>query len=88
MSDCIESKIKDFKKAGSTCDNGASVEQYTFQSQVVYTFFQGDCGADFTTIVLTENCVELGALGGITGNKIINGEDFANAVLVGRLWSN
>jgi hypothetical protein len=85
-SQCINSKINAFQN--ECCDQGASVEEYTFQQEQVFVFNMGTCGADFPAYVLTSNCDTLGFLGGIAGNTTINGENFSNASLVGTVWSN
>lgn len=87
-SDCMKHKIKDFRRARATCDAGASIEKYSFQDQIVYTFFRGNCGADFVSEVFNLDCQLIGGLGGISGNKIVNGEDFSNAILLDKIWSN
>jgi hypothetical protein len=83
---CINSKINAFQN--ECCDQGASVEEYTFQQEQVFVFNMGTCGADLPAYVLTSNCDTLGFLGGIAGNTTINGENFSNASLVGTVWSN
>ena len=85
-SQCINSKISAFQS--ECCDQGASVEEYTFQQEQVFVFNMGTCGADLPAYVLTSKCDTLGFLGGIAGNTTINGEDFSNASLVGTVWSN
>jgi hypothetical protein len=85
-SQCINSKINAFQN--QCCDQGASVEEYTFQQEQVFVFNMGTCGADLPAYVLTSNCDTLGFLGGIAGNTTINGENFSNASLVGTVWSN
>lgn len=82
---CIESKIKDFTK----CDEGAEVSEYTFQTETLFTFYQGSCGADQGTEVYNPECEFVGYLGGIANLKEINGEDFySNATLEGKVWGN
>lgn len=85
-SQCINSKISAFQS--ECCDQGASVEEYSFQQEQVFVFNMGNCGADLPAYVLTSNCDTLGFLGGIAGNTTINGENFSNATLVGTVWSN
>jgi hypothetical protein len=86
FSQCINSKISAFQN--ECCDQGARVDEYTFQQEQVFVFNMGTCGADFPSYVLTSNCDTLGFLGGIAGNTMINGEDFSNASWVGTVWSN
>jgi len=85
-SQCINSKISAFQN--ECCNQGASVEEYSFQQEQVFVFNMGTCGADLPAYVLTDNCDTLGFLGGIAGNMTINGENFSNASLVGTVWSN
>ncbi len=86
--ECIEEKIRELAKGGK-CKSGASVEEYHFQNRTVYTFSEGNCGADFQTDVLDEQSNSLGALWGISGNKIINGENFTeHATFIGKVWGN
>lgn len=81
---CVENKIRDFDK--SACADGANVKEYSFQSNTVYVFYQGTCGADLTTEVIDADCNSLGFLGGIAGNTKINGEEFSNASFVKIIW--
>lgn len=81
---CVEEKIKEFDKS-STCNN-ATVKEYTFQGNTVYTFEPGTCGADMTTEVINSDCNSLGYLGGIAGNTKINGEDFSKATFIKTTW--
>lgn len=83
--ECIISKITDFDKQ-ITCEDGVNVKEYTFQEKAVYVFNPGTCGADMTSEVVSADCISLGFLGGITGNTIINGEDFSNAVFQKLIW--
>jgi len=83
--DCIQSEIRDFR-SNLTCDEGATVEEYLFQGQMVYVFDPGTCGADMTSEVISEGCETIGYLGGISGNTIINGESFSNAVYQRTVW--
>ena len=85
---CMRNKIKAFSRAKSTCDSGAGVSKYIFQNQVVYTFYQGNCGADFLSEVFNVDCELIGGVGGFGGVKIVNGEDFGNAMFVETIWSN
>ena len=82
---CIEDKIKNFKL--EACDRGAKVTQYNYQGQNVYVFNPGFCGGgDVIAKIYSENCEELGTIGGVTGNREVNGGDFALAQEVGVLW--
>jgi hypothetical protein len=85
---CIEDKIDDFISS-VPCDNGAYVAEYDFQGQDVYLFSEGYCRADLGTYVYSKDCLRLGYLGGIEGNKFIQGVDFYNnAKYIKRLWEN
>ncbi|MBL0048074.1 MAG: hypothetical protein IPP32_08280 [Bacteroidetes bacterium] len=81
---CIARKIKKFDKETSCKD--AEVREYLFQGKAVYTFEPGSCGADESTEVLDDNCNMQGNLGGISGNRIINGEEFTKATFVKSIW--
>lgn len=81
---CIVEKINDF--ADEACDDG-KVDEYVFQGGVVYVFDPGiECGADLTSEVVLEDCTHLGYLGGISGNAIINGENFSSAEFERNIW--
>lgn len=82
---CIENLIKDFDKEQS-CDTGVNVKKYTFQGTIVYVFDPGTCGADMTSEVIDFECNSIGFLGGISGNTVINGEDFSNAKFESTTW--
>ena len=86
VSECIQSEIKKFST--NTCEKGATVKQYFFQGQIVYTFSMGSCGGDLPTFVKDETCNHLGFLGGITGNTKINGEEFSKAEFKRTVWAN
>jgi len=81
---CIKKKINVFSKE-SSC-NDATVKRYIFQDKNVFVFEPGTCGADMSSEVVSEDCLSLGMLGGITGNTEINGEDFSKATLVKVIW--
>jgi len=85
---CIQELIQDFKKDNICEGEGAKVDEYTFQNELVYVFEEGTCGADFTASVFDENCNNLGYLGGFVGNVIINGEDFSNAIFEQNIWKD
>lgn len=82
---CIDSKITEFKHVIS-CNQGTNVKEYKFQSNRVYVFDPGTCGADMTSEVMDENCNSLGFLGGIAGNNTINGESFDHAKYIRTVW--
>ncbi len=84
--DCVKHRTRSFRS--ECCDSGASVKEYIFQGQNVYVYDPGDCGADMTSEVTDETCTTLGYLGGITGNTIINGEDFSLAQFERLIWKN
>lgn len=81
---CIQEKIKSFEKSAG-CDN-AKVDEYEFQSETMYVFDPGTCGADMSAGVMNAKCVSKGYLGGITGNTKINGESFSNAKYIRTVW--
>lgn len=81
----IKIAIEKFDK--ETNCNSAKVDEYKFQSQKVYVFDPGICGADMTSRVADENNTTLGYLGGIAGNTKINGEDFSNAKFIKTVWT-
>jgi hypothetical protein len=85
---CIEEKIDDFI-ANVICDKGAYVALYKFNEDDVYLFYEGDCGADLGGTVYSSDCLRLGFLGGIDGNKFIQGVSFYDyARYVKRIWEN
>ena len=84
--DCLQSQIDSFKK--SACSTGATAKEYTFQNQTVYLLEPGNCGADMTSLVLSNSCALMGYLGGITGASVINGEDFSSAIYIQTVWQN
>jgi hypothetical protein len=77
---CLNTELQNFLKSGGSCPSGNTVKLYEFQQKKVYVIAPGSCGADMSSKVLNEDCVELGNLGGFTGNTKINNEDFSNAV--------
>lgn len=84
---CINQHIRDFEK-NQACDTKAHVKKYLFQEQEVYVFFPGYCIADATSNVYDENCNVIGTLGGLTGNTMVNGQDFSNAKYLEKIWEN
>jgi len=82
--DCIVAKIAEFEPIA--CEDG-KVDKYTYQGGTVYVFDHGtECGADHSSEVVLEDCTNLGYLGGITGNTIINGENFSSAEFEKNIW--
>lgn len=81
---CIVKEIKNFDK-NTICDD-PDVKKYIFQSRNVYVFNHGSCGADLTSEVIDEDCNSLGFLGGISGNTVINGDDFSTAQFLEVVW--
>jgi hypothetical protein len=86
VASCIHDKIATFST--EACPSGATVKSYIFQSNTVYVFDFGPCGADMALPVLNNNCDTLGFLGGISGNTMINNQEFSTAEYVGLVWSN
>ena len=84
--DCIQSKIPLF--SSQACDSGATVKEYIFQSQHVFVFDFGPCGADMALPVLNSSCDTLGYLGGFIGNTVINNEEFSHSVFLSTIWHN
>ena len=83
--------IKDLIRHGNffKCETGAFVDLYTFQGHNVYVFEPGTCGADMAATVYSENCEQLGILGGYAGNTIINGVEFGQvAVKIKTIWKD
>jgi len=82
--ECIVEKIAVFEP--NACEDG-KVDKYTFQCQTVYVFDPGiECGADLSSEVVLEDCTNIGYLGGISGNTIINGENFSSAEFEKNIW--
>jgi hypothetical protein len=82
---CVQAKIEAFKN--SSCEHGASVKEYKFQGETVYTFNMGWCGADLPTGIINHECKAIGSLGGYTGNTNVNGVDFSTAIHIRTIWS-
>jgi hypothetical protein len=74
--DCINDLIKNSANNMFLCDTGAHVDEYIFQGNQVYVFDPGNCGADMQAPVYDSNCMLIGALGGFTGNILINNIPF------------
>ncbi len=83
---CIDSKIAAFST--EACPTGATIKSYYFQSEFVYVFDYGPCGADMAMPVLNNSCDTLGFLGGFIGNTMINNQDFHSAEFVQTIWFN
>jgi len=84
--ECITKKTKDLNKR-TPCDEGASVEEYTFQGKIVYTLYTGDCITDGGTEVIDSDCNTIGYLGGYPGSKEVNGVEFStNATFIRTIW--
>lgn len=81
---CIKSKIRSFEKSAFCAD--AHVDQYEFQSETVYVFSDGSCGADMAAAVLDSKCNSKGQLGGFVGNTKINGQEFSSAKFIKTVW--
>lgn len=88
ISDCLQQKIDAFADGDYACDTGATVKQYVFQSETVYVFDPGLCGADMFSAVIDNDCNTLGQLGGIAGNTEINGVGFSEATFIETIWEN
>lgn len=82
--DCIMSKAK--TETRDTKSVYASILEYEFQSGIVYVFDLEAGNADAKADIYRSDCVYLGYLGGIEGNRQINGEDFSNAVFKRKVW--
>ena len=80
---CIQERIEEFTTNPSCAE---SVEEYLFQGAVVYAFENGICPADIPTEILSASCNTIGSIGGLSGNKEVNGEDFDNATFVRTVW--
>jgi hypothetical protein len=80
----IKTRIIDFSK-NSHCPD-SHVDEYLFQSEKVYVFEGGTCGADMISMVYNEEGDEIGSLGGITGNTKIKGTDFSEAGFLRVIW--
>jgi hypothetical protein len=86
VASCIQDKIATFST--EACPTGATIKSYYFQSDFVYVFDYGPCGADMALPVLNNNCDTLGFLGGISGNTMINNQEFSTAEYVSLVWGN
>ena len=86
VASCVQDKIGAFSM--EACPSGATIKSYYFQSDFVYVFDYGPCGADMALPVLNNSCDTLGFLGGISGNTMINNQDFASAEFLQTIWFN
>ena len=86
VASCVQDKIGAFST--EACPTGATIKSYYFQSEFVYVFDYGPCGADMALPVLNNNCDTLGFLGGFIGNTMINNQDFHSAEFVKTIWFN
>ena len=85
--DCLEKSIRQFERR-AFCETGSHVEEYLLDGELVYVFYEGACGADFSYDVLNIHCELIGSLGGIQGNNEIQGKSFLNAKHQRTIWSN
>lgn len=87
---CVHTEVEELaKQAPCKTDAhtiGASVKEYQFQNQTVYVVSSGNCIADGSAEVISENCQTLGFLGGFVGNTTINGESFTKAEFKRTIW--
>ncbi len=81
---CIKQKIRDYEKDASCSD--AHVDEYEFQSETVYVFSPGSCGADMAAPVYDSKCNNKGQLGGFAGNTMIDGQEFSTAKFIKTVW--
>ncbi len=86
VASCVQDKIGAFST--EACPTGATIKSYYFQSDFVYVFDYGPCGADMAMPVLNNSCDTLGFLGGFIGNTMINNQDFHSAEFVKTIWFN
>ena len=86
VASCVQDKIAAFST--EACPTGATIKSYYFQSDFVYVFDYGPCGADMAMPVLNNSCDTLGFLGGFIGNTMINNQDFHSAEFVKTIWFN
>ena len=86
VASCVQDKIAAFST--EACPTGATIKSYYFQSDFVYVFDYGPCGADKAMPVLNNSCDTLGFLGGFIGNTMINNQDFHSAEFVKTIWFN
>jgi hypothetical protein len=83
--DCIRNNIERYK------DNPnwfiKSIDEYQYQGMTVYIFNPVPNYADAQTAIVKPDCTNACFLGGITGNRMCNGESFTEkAVFVRTIW--
>lgn len=84
MPECIKEKAKiQTKEVKSTY---ASILEYEFQNKILYVFDLQAGETDSKADIYDSDCRFYGYLGGPEKNKVINGEDFTNAVFKRRVW--
>ncbi len=84
---CMAEKIEAFKQSGP-CTDGRAINTYKFNGEVVYVFDPGYCLADGGSEVVNQDCQTLGYLGGIMGNRTIQGKNFDEAKHLALIWKN
>ncbi len=84
--ECVEQLIKDFNSE-TDCITGVDVRKYEYQGGDVYLFNASDCSVETGNEIYDSECNSLGFFGGADDNKIINGEDFSDAVLISVIWT-
>jgi len=81
---CIQSEIESASQGGS---NEASLTQYRYNGQIVYSFDPGLVYPDMMTTVVNEDCEVVCQFGGIAGMNTC--PDFSqNAEVIGVVWKN
>lgn len=84
--ECIKPSL-DAYQAQASCGKKATLELWKFQGDYVYLLNLLPCVADGAIDVIDKNCDQLGFLGGLPGNRMVNGEDFfKNATKLKVLW--
>lgn len=81
---CIKNTAKE--KTKSTTSAYASILEYGFQNQTVYVFDLDAGTTNARADIYNSNCEIIGYLGGVDGNRTVNGEDFSNAVFKRKVW--
>lgn len=72
--ECLRLKIEHLEK--EDCPSVGRVLQYRFQGKTVFVIEPKNCGADFTSEIIDEDCNTLCYLGGIIGNVECEGQIF------------
>ncbi|OEK00672.1 hypothetical protein BFP97_03745 [Roseivirga sp. 4D4] len=81
---CIQSEIESASQGGSS---EASLTQYRYNGQVVYSFNPGIVYPDMMTTVVNEDCEVVCWFGGFAGTNTC--PDFVeNAEVIGVIWRN